>query len=193
MTPGYGPGTNTYVTSLPKVQIKGLEFELDLDVGKMTEGLKGLSLSGTLGIQDAKVKDGKINGQTAAIGAGAQAGAPGTTADFTGVQLQRVPSNNFTVRGSYVRDVTDDMKLSLTAGYSWIDSFSLGTFGTLNDIQPSYGLLDASASLNYKGYFLRVAGKNLTDKAYRTQSLPTVFFQGWAAPATVTVSIGAKF
>ncbi len=193
VTPGYGPGTNTYVTSLPKVQIKGLEFELDLDVGKMTEGLKGLSLSGTLGIQDAKVKDGKINGQTAAIGAGAQAGAPGTTADFTGVQLQRVPSNNFTVRGSYVRDVTDDMKLSLTAGYSWIDSFSLGTFGTLNDIQPSYGLLDASASLNYKGYFLRVAGKNLTDKSYRTQSLPTVFFQGWAAPATVTVSIGAKF
>ncbi|MEI6643640.1 MAG: TonB-dependent receptor [Novosphingobium sp.] len=193
VTPGFGPGTNTYVVSLPKVQIKGLEFELDFDFGKMTESMKGLSLSGTLGIQDAKVKNGKVNGQTSSIGPGAQAGAPGTTADFTGVQLQRVPSNNFTVRGSYVRDLTDDAKLSLTAGYSWIDSFSLGTFGTLNDIQPSYGLLDASAALNYKGYFLRVAGKNLTNKAYRTQSLPTVFFQGWAAPATVTVSVGAKF
>ena len=120
-------------------------------------------------------------------------GAPGSAADFTGTTLQRVPSNNFTVRGSYVREFNDDAKLSLTAGYSWIDSFSLGTFGTLNDIQPSYGLLDASATLNYKGYFLRVAGKNLTNKAYRTQSLPTVFFQGWAAPATVTVSVGAKF
>ncbi len=193
VTPGYGPGTNTYVVSFPKVQIKGLEFELGFDFGKMTETMKGLSLSGTLGIQDANVKNGKVNGQTASIGAGAQAGAPGTVADFTGVQLQRVPSNNFTVRGSYIRDLTDDAKLSLTAGYSWIDSFSLGTFGTLNDIQPSYGLLDASASLNYKGYFLRVAGKNLTNKAYRTQSLPTVFFQGWAAPATVTVSVGAKF
>ena len=193
VTPGYGPGTNTYVVSFPKVQIKGLEFELGFDFGKMTETMKGLSLSGTLGIQDANVKNGKVNGQTASIGAGAQAGAPGTVADFTGVQLQRVPSNNFTVRGSYVRDLTDDAKLSLTAGYSWIDSFSLGTFGTLNDIQPSYGLLDASASLNYKGYFLRVAGKNLTNKAYRTQSLPTVFFQGWAAPATVTISVGAKF
>jgi hypothetical protein len=139
------------------------------------------------------VKDGRVNGQTAAIGAGAQAGAPGTTANFTGVLLQRVPKNNFTLRGSYVRDLSDDAKLSLTVGYSWIDSFSLGSFGTLNDIQPSYGLLDASATLNYKGYFLRVAGKNLTDKAYRTQSLPTVFFQGWAAPATVTVSVGAKF
>ena len=114
-------------------------------------------------------------------------------ADFTGVLLQRVPSNNFTVRGSYVRELSDDAKISLTAGYSWIDSFSLGTFGTLNDIQPSYGLLDASATLNYKGYFLRVAGKNLTNEAYRTQSLPTVFFQGWAPPATFTVSVGAKF
>ena len=193
VTPGYGPGTNTYVVSFPKVQIKGLEFELDFDFGKMTETMKGLSLSGTLGIQDANVKNGKVNGQTSSIGPAAQAGAPGTTADFTGVLLQRVPSNNFTVRGSYVRDLSDDAKFSLTAGYSWIDSFSLGTFGTLNDIQPSYGLLDASASLNYKGYFLRVAGKNLTNKAYRTQSLPTVFFQGWAAPATVTVSVGAKF
>jgi iron complex outermembrane receptor protein len=193
VTPGYGPGTNTYVVSFPKVQIKGLEFELDFDFGKMTESMKGLSLSGTLGIQDANVKNGQVNGQNASIGPAAQAGAPGTTADFTGVLLQRVPSNNFTVRGSFVRDLTADAKLSLTAGYSWIDSFSLGTFGTLNDIQPSYGLLDASATLNYKGYFLRVAGKNLTDKAYRTQSLPTVFFQGWAAPATVTVSVGAKF
>lgn len=193
VTPAYGPGTNTYVVSFPKVQIKGLEFELDFDFGKMTETLEGLSLSGTLGIQDANVKNGKVSGQTSSIGAGAQAGAPGTTADFTGVLLQRVPSNNFTVRSSYVRELSADAKISLTAGYSWIDSFSLGTFGTLNDIQPSYGMLDASATLNYKGYFLRVAGKNLTNEAYRTQSLPTVFFQGWAPPATFTVSLGAKF
>jgi iron complex outermembrane receptor protein len=193
VTPNYGPGTNTYVVSLPEVQIKGLEFELDFDFGKMTDSMKGLSLSGTLGIQDAEVKNGKVNGQTSSIGPAAQAGAPGSTADFTGVLLQRVPSNNFTVRGSYVRDLSDDTKISLTAGYSWIDSFSLGTFGTLNDIQPSYGLLDASATLTYKDYFLRVAGKNLTNEAYRTQSLPTVFFQGWAPPATFTVSIGAKF
>lgn len=193
VTPGYGPGTNTYVTSFPKVQIKGLEFDLNLDIGKMAPALTGLSLSGTLGIQDADVKNGKINGQTAAIGPGAQAGAPGSTADFTGILLQRVPKTNFTVRGSYTRELSADAKLLLTAGYSWMDKFSLGTFGTLNDIQPAYGMLDASATLNYKGYFLRVAGKNLTNQDYRTQSLPTVFFQGWGAPATVMVSAGAKF
>ncbi len=193
VTPNYGPGTNTYVTSFPKVRIKGLEFDVNLDVGKMTAALAGLSLSGTLGIQDAEVRDGRINGQTAAIGAGAQAGAPGTTADFTGVLLQRVPKSSYTVRGSYTRALSAEANILLTAGYSWLNSFSLGTFGTLNDIQPAYGLLDASATLNYKGYFLRVAGKNLTNKDYRTQSLPTVFFQGWGAPATVMVSVGAKF
>lgn len=193
VTPNYGPGTNTYVTSFPKVRIKGLEFELDLDFGRMTPSLEGLKLSGTLGIQNAKVLDGKINGQTAAIGPGAQAGPPGSIADFSNTGLQRVPSNNFTIRGTYSRELGADTKVALTAGYSWIDSYSLGTFGLTQDIQPSYGLLDASATLNYRGYFLRVAGKNLTNKDYRTQSLPTVFFQGWVPPATMMVSIGAKF
>jgi len=53
----------------------------------MTDSMKGLSLSGTLGIQDANVKNGKVNGQTSSIGPAAQGGAPGTTADFTGVLL----------------------------------------------------------------------------------------------------------
>lgn len=193
VTPNYGPGTNTYVTSYPKVQIKGLEFELDLNLGKMAPALDGLTLSGSLGIQDANVKDGRINGQTAAIGPAAQAGAPGSIADFTGTGLQRVPSDNFTIRGTYTRELGNDTKMTLTAGYSWIASYSLGTFGIAQDIQPSYGLLDASATLNIKNYFIRVSGKNLTNKDYRTQSLPTVFFQGWAPPATYLVSVGAKF
>ncbi len=192
VTPNYGPGTNTYVVNYPKVRIKGLEFELDLNLGKMTSALSGLSLSASLGIQDANVRDGRINGQQAAIGGGAQAGAPGSIANFTGVGLQRVPSNNYTIRGTYAREIGVDTKLTFTAGYSWIDSFSLGTFGLARDIQPSYGLLDASATLNCKNYFVRISGKNLTDKDYRTQSLPTVFFQGWAPPATYLVSVGIK-
>ena len=193
VTPGYGPGTNTYINSYPKVRIKGLEFELDLNLGKLTPGLEGLSLSGTVGIQDAKVIDGKVNGQTSSIGPGAQAGAPGTLANFTGSMLQRVPANNYTIRGTYKRDLGANSNFTLTAGYSWIDSYSLGAFGTAQDIQPAYGLLDASATLNIDNFFLRVSGKNLTNKDYRSQSLPTVFFQGWAPPATFLVSVGAKF
>lgn len=193
VTTGYGPGTNTYINSYPKVRIKGLEVELDFALGKLTPGLEGLSLSGTLGIQNAKVINGIVNGQTASIGPGGQAGAPGSVANFTGTGLQRVPANNFTVRGIYSRQLGTNSKMTLTAGYSWIDSFSLGSFGTARDIQPSYGLLDASATLNVNDFFIRVSGKNLTNKDYRTQSLPTVFFQGWAPPATFLVSVGAKF
>lgn len=193
VTPGYGPGTNTYINSYPKVRIKGLEFELDLNLGKLTPGLDGLSLSGTLGIQDANVIDGRVNGQTASIGPGAQAGAPGSLADFTGSGLQRVPANNYTIRGTYKRNLGENSSFTMTAGYSWIDKYSLGNFGTAQDIQPAYGLLDASATLNVNNFFLRVSGKNLTNKDYRSQSLPTVFFQGWAPPATFLVSVGAKF
>ena len=193
VTPGYASGTNTYVISYPKVRIKGLEFELDFNFGKLTPGLEGLSLSGTVGLQDANVIDGKVNGQTASIGPGAQAGAPGSIADFTGSGLLRVPASNYTIRGTYVRKFGNNSNVTLTAGYTWIDSFSLGNFGVAQDIQPSYGLLDASATLNIDSFFLRVSGKNLTNKDYRSQSLPTVFFQGWAPPATFLVSVGAKF
>ena len=193
VTPNYGPGTNTYVTNYPKVRIKGLEFELDLNLGKLEPALTGLKLNGSLGLQKANVINGMINGQEAAIGAAATAGAPGTTADFSQTGLQRVPTSNYTVRATYARDIATDTKVTVTAGYTWINSFSLGTFGTLQDMQPSYGMLDASATLNWKGYFLRVSGKNLTNTAYRTQSLPTVFFQGWGAPATYLISVGAKF
>ncbi len=193
VTPNYGPGTTTYVTNYPKVRIKGLEFELDVNIGKLEPALRGLSLNGSVGLQNAKIIDGLINGQEAAIGPGAQAGAPGTTADFTGTGLQRVPSSNYTIRGTYARDIAEDTKVTFTAGYSWINSYSLGTFGTASDIQPSYGLLDASATLTIKNYWLRISGKNLTNQNYRTQSLPTVFFQGWAPPATYLASFGVKF
>jgi len=192
-TPNYGPGTNTYVTNYPKVRIKGLEFELDVKLGRLEPALRGLTLSGAVGLQNAKIVDGQVNGQEAGIGPGATAGAPGTIADFSGTALQRVPASNYSIRGTYERDIAEDTKLSFTVGWSWINSYSLATFGTATDIQPSYGLLDASATLNWKSYFLRVSGKNLTNQNYRTQSLPTVFFQGWAPPATYLVSFGAKF
>lgn len=193
VTPNYGPGTNTYIVNFPQVRIKGLEFEFDLKLGRVTRALEGLSLYATLGLQKAKVRNGLVNGQEVGIGPGATAGPPGSTADFTNSTLQRVPSNNYTIRGSYSLPVGGDGKVVLAAGYSWIDKFSLGNFGTAQDFQPGYGMVDASAALDVRNYFVRVSGKNLTNQNYRTQSLPTVFFQGWGAPATFLVTVGAKF
>ena len=192
MTPGYGSGTNTYIVNYPKVEIKGLEFSADIMVGHWIDAFQGLTLSGSLGIQSAKVKNGVVNGQEVGIGPGATAGAPGTIADFTGVTLQRIPANNFSIRGTYVSALGDDATLTLTAGYSRIAKFSLGNFGTAQDYQPGYGLVDASATFNWRNYYIKVSGKNLTNEAYRDQSLPTVFFQGWGAPRTFGVELGAK-
>lgn len=193
VTPGYGPGTNTYIVNYPKVDIKGIELQLDAAVGQWLPVLDGLTLTSNVGIQGARVKNGVVNGQQVGIGAGATAGAPGTTADFTGSPLQRVPSNNFTIRGTYEHDFGADNALTLSMGYSWIAKFSLGTFGVAQDIQPGYGLLDASATYDYQNYYIKLSGRNLTDVDYRDQSLPTVFFQGWGPPRTVQVEVGAKF
>jgi iron complex outermembrane receptor protein len=193
VTPGYGPGTDTYIVNFPKVRIRGLEFELDLDLGKMSAPLDGFHLSANVGLQKGKVINGLVNGQNVGIGPGATAGKPGSTADFSGSELQRVPSNNYTLRATYDREVASDVKLTLTGGYSYIASFGLGNFGTLQDIQKGYGLVDASAGLTFADYFIRVSGKNLTNKDYRTQSLPTVFFQGWGQPREFMVTAGAKF
>jgi iron complex outermembrane recepter protein len=191
VTPGYGPGTNTYIFNMPKVEIKGLEFQLTAKVGEWISELDGLTLSGALGIQGAKITNGVVNG--AEVAKPVMAGPYGSTFDFTGSMLQRAPSNNFTVRGTYTRDFGNDMSLTTTLGYSWISKFSLGFLLGAPDIQPGYGLLDASAQLNYQNYYLRVSGKNLTNEAYRDQSLPVIFFQGWGPPQTFGVEVGAKF
>ena len=193
VTPGYGSGTNTYVVNFPKVEIKGLEFSADVMVGHWIDALDGLTLSGSLGIQSAKVKNGVVDPREVGVGPGAQAGTLLDVADFTGVTLQRIPANNFTIRGTYVRELGSDSSLTLTAGYSKIAKFSLGNFGTAQDYQPSYDLVDASATLNWNNYYIKVSGKNLANTAYRDQSLPTVFFQGWGAPRTFGVEVGAKF
>jgi iron complex outermembrane receptor protein len=192
-TGAYGPGTNTYVVNFPKVQIKGLEFQADAKVGNWVDSLDGLTLSANLGLQSAKVKSGIINGEEASLGAGGTAGGPGSVADFTGSTLQRVPSNNFTIRGTYVHSVGSDSNLTLSAGYARIAHFSLATIGTAPDIQPGYGLLDASARFDWQNYYIQLSGKNLTDTTYRVESLPTVFFQSWGVPRTVEVEVGAKF
>jgi iron complex outermembrane receptor protein len=192
-TPGYGPGTDTYIVNYPKVQIKGLEFQLNARVGRFIQAFDGLTLTANYGVQSANVKNGVVNGEEVALGAGATAGVPGSVADFTGSTLTRVPGNSFTIRGTYAREVMPDATLTFSAGYSWLSHFSLANFGTAQDYQPGYGLVDASIRLDYRNYYISVYGKNLGDTAYRDQSLATVFFQGWGAPRTVNVEIGAKF
>lgn len=191
VTPGYGPGTNTYISNLPKVVIKGVEFDLTVSAGQFVEGLTGLTLSGTAGIQKARIENGVIDGRLASTPAGT-AGAPGSTADFTGQTLARVPDYNFGLRGTYATQIGNGA-MTLTAAYNYTDKFSLGNFGLLPDVQSAYGLVDAGVSYAWANYRIAVNGKNLTNKAYRNNSLPTVFFQGWGDPRTWMVELDANF
>ncbi|MBU6372891.1 MAG: TonB-dependent receptor [Alphaproteobacteria bacterium] len=191
VTPGYGPGTNTYISNLPKVEVKGWELEFVLKGAALTPALDGLTLSATYGRQEGKIKNGRIDGRRAA-GPTGTAGAPGSTANFTGGTLTRVPDFNYALRGSYERKVGPG-ELQLSASYTYIDDFALATFGTIPDIEKGYGLVDAQIGYEWSNYRLSLSGKNLDDTVYRNNSLPTVFFQGYGDPRTWAVELAARF
>jgi iron complex outermembrane receptor protein len=192
VTPGFGPGTNTYVNNLPKVEIEGLEFELVMRPTFMWSGFDGLTLSANLGLQDGKVTDGRFNGQRTAGFPNGAAGAPGSTANATGNALGRVPDYNVGYRASWEFPVGPGT-LTFGAGYNYIDDFVVGAFGTTLDIVPGYSLVDANIDFETDRFRIALTGKNLTDEEYRVHSLPTVFFQGWGDPMTWAVEVSAKF
>jgi iron complex outermembrane receptor protein len=188
ITPGYGPGTNTYVVNIPKVEIKGVEAE----VSYRPEQIRGFTLSGVAGYETARVTDGKVPGVESAIGPGNQAGAPGSVEDLTGTTLERVPEWNFTIRGDYVRQIGPG-SLDLNIGYKWSDRYVFATLAGLPDYQPAFGLLDISASYAWSHYKLIVSAKNVTNQVYYSNTLPSVFFHGWGDPATVVGELQVKF
>ena len=57
-TPGYGPGTNTYVVNLPKVEIKGIELDLAAKPGNWVPVFDGLTLSANAGFQKGRITNG---------------------------------------------------------------------------------------------------------------------------------------
>lgn len=188
VTPGYGPGTNTYIANLPKVEIKGAEIE----VVYRPHELPGFTFSGNGGYQDSKVKNGKIPGVEAPVNANGTAGAPGTTYDLTGTTLERSPKYNFSLRGDYIHDIGPGT-LDLNVSYTWTDKYVFAYFAGLPDYQQSYGLVDASVSYGWKQYKLLLTAKNLTNQVYLSNTLPSVFFHGWGDPRTVLGELQVKF
>ncbi|MEO0981291.1 MAG: TonB-dependent receptor [Pseudomonadota bacterium] len=188
VTPGFGPGTNTYINNFPKVEIDGFELEAVISPAF----LEGFTLTGVLGIQDGDITDGVVDGTRVGIGPGATAGAPGSISDRTGTPLIRVADFNYAIRGLYQTEVgPGDLILSL--GWNFIDDHGLaGGFGS-QDIEPGYGLLDASVAYEWDNYRLSFSGRNLNDKDYRINSLPTVFFQRFADDFNWLVELQAEF
>ena len=188
ITPGYGPGTNTYVVNIPSVELKGVEAE----VSYRPEQVRGLTLAAVAGYETAKITNGKIPGVESAIGPGNQAGAPGTVEDLTGQSLERVPEWNFTLRGDYSRQIGPGVA-DINIGYKWSDRYIFGTLAGLPDYQPAFGLLDMSASYSWSRYKLIISAKNLTNQVYYSNTLASVFFHGWGDPRTIVGEVQVKF
>jgi len=188
VTPGYGPGTNTYIVNLPKVEIKGLEAELTL----RPESMRGLTLSGAGGYEKATVTNGKVPGVEAPVNANGTAGGPGSIYDLTGTSLERVPNWNFNLRADYSRQYGPGT-LDFAIGYKWSDKYVFAYFAGLPDYQHAFGLLDLSASYAWSRYKLVFSAKNLTNQVYYSNTLPSVFFHGWGDPRTVLGELQVKF
>jgi iron complex outermembrane recepter protein len=191
VTPGYGPGTTTYINNYPEVIIEGAEFEVVVRPTFLWQGFEGLTLNMNLGLQDAEITNGRVDGRRAA-GPTGSAGAPGTTANFTGQRVLRVPDYNITWGAQYERSVGPGM-LSMGTSYRYIDDHTLANFGAVGDLEQGYSLVDANIDYEWNNYRLSINGKNVGDQEYRNHSLPTVFFQGWGAPATFTVELSAEW
>jgi iron complex outermembrane recepter protein len=188
VTPGYGPGTNTYIVNIPKVEIKGFEGEVVL----RPDQLRGFTFQGSLGYQQARVTNGKVPGVEAPVNADGTAGAPGSVYDLTGTTLERVPEWNFSLRGDYSRQVGPGVA-NVNLGYVWNDKYVFAYFAGLPDYQHAFGLLDASISYAWSRYKLILTGKNLTGEIYYSNTLPSVFFHGWGDPRTVLGELQVKF
>jgi iron complex outermembrane receptor protein len=188
LTPGYGPGTNTYVVNIPKLEIKGVELEM----GYRPEQVPGLTLGASGGYETTRITNGKVPGVEAPIGPGNQAGAPGSVYDITGTGLERVPEWNFNLRADYARQIGVGVA-DLNIGYKWQDRYIFARLAGLPDYQNAYGLLDMSASYSWSRYKLIVSAKNLTGEVYYSNTLPSVFFHGWGDPRTVVGELQVKF
>ena len=188
VTGTYGPGTTTYTNNFPEVEIEGFEFEAIW----APDALDGFTLTALLGLQDAEVVDGRVDGRRVGIGPGATPGTPGSISDRTGVDLLRVADYNYAIRAAHRLDLGPG-ELSLSGGYNYIDDHGLANgFGVI-DVEDGYGLVDASIAYEWGNYTLRLTGRNLTDEDYRINSLPTVYFQGWANRTNWLLELEATF
>ena len=188
LTPGYGPAVNTYVVNLPKVEIKGVELNVDFRPSL----LAGLTLNGQGAYQDARIVNGRVPGVQTPVNAAATAGAPGSVFDLTGSPVLLAPSITYAVRADYRRPLGPGV-VNANIAYRWTARYALATLAGQGDYQPAYGLLDVSLSYSRSFYRISAAVRNLLNQAYLTSALPALFVHTRGDPRTAVVELQARF
>lgn len=187
-TPGYGPAINTYVANLPKVEIKGVDLQVDVK----PRLIPGLTLTGDGAFANARIVDGRIPAAKIAEGPAATAGPAGSTLDLTGSPLTFAPRFSYGLHADYRRPLGPGV-VDANVAYRWTDRFALATLAGQGDFQPAYGLLDFSLSYARSFYRISVSGRNLLNRAYLTSAAPALFVHSWGDPRTAAVELQVQF
>ncbi|AXU20922.1 hypothetical protein C7W88_18100 (plasmid) [Novosphingobium sp. THN1] len=131
-----------------KATIQGVEVEASV------VPVRGLRFDGTLGYIDAKYD--RFDNLT-----GLAAGQAATDLKF-----DRVPKWTYSIGGSYDRDLGENAKLRLHAGYTWRSHVFTDLLNTKSLEQKAYGLLDAGASIDLGRWSIGVFGRNIANVEY---------------------------
>ena len=190
-TPGFPRATSTYINNFQEIGGWGVEAEFVWDV----PNIEGLTLSAVGGYQDLEIKEALIDARRLPVGPLGQPGSPAQgMIDVSGNALGRTPEFQYSLSGTYETHLWDQFSMNTSFTWRYQDDFVIGALGTLTDVQEAYGLLDGRVTLiSDKGWELSAIGKNLTNKDYRNNSLPSVNFQGWGNPQIFTIEIKAEF
>ncbi|WND02532.1 TonB-dependent receptor [Temperatibacter marinus] len=168
------------VTNAGKATIKGFEFEGTLAV------TESFILKGSMSILDAKIDEWLVNDVN--------------VADQR--KVQNTPEFNASIAANYTYTMANDSALNFNI--SWAHVGKVYQFETPVDLidQDAYSLFNASIvwSDPEGQYTIGLHGKNIFDKKYKVAgyNFPTLGLEGtitafYGAPATVNLTVGAKF
>jgi iron complex outermembrane recepter protein len=121
--------------------------------------------------------------------------------DLSGRPVQRVPEWMFGADATYIHHMQNDSEIGVNFRVSYEDA-SIQSYGDggdqFNTTLNEKTLLDASIKYSSPGdkYFVKLVGKNLTDKRYRTGSLSVAsiwVMSAYGAPRWFGAEVGANF
>jgi hypothetical protein len=159
----------TRLINAGEVSTRGVEIDVE------ARPVSRLNLSTSLAYIDARID--QFNCPAAAA----------ASCTLNGQTLPFSPKWKSFSRASYGIPLANGLHLELSADYSWQSKVQYDLFQSVNTIQGSVGLINASIALSSSdnGWRIALIGKNLGDKSYATNLVNSSGYVTRAVPATI--------
>ncbi|WP_422349535.1 TonB-dependent receptor [Flagellimonas sp.] len=145
--------------------------------------VKGLQLDASFGYTDTEYKDFELVRQDFTTGEEIRT-------DISGNSLANTPEYTLFLGAQYGTSLTDELQSTFRLELRSIGSYFTDIQNTLE--QPSYSLLNARVSLDYRDFILAVWGQNLTDETYLAFGNPDTSFGSRNVRTTAPLTFGAS-